>query len=71
MTLAELLPSVQELPPADKLKLIRVLAEDLDSRKDIAPLTPQKIYNLSTPYGMSGAGRALFQAAENAGQDIG
>ena len=31
MTLAQILPEVQRLPAVDKLKLIRVLAEDLDS----------------------------------------
>ena len=71
MTLAELLPVVQGLPATDKLKLIRALAEELDSGEDISPLTPHKVYHLSTPYGMSGAGRALLQAAGHADQDIG
>jgi len=69
MTLTELLPSIQELPAMDKLKLIRVLAEELDTSDDIAPLVPHKAYYLSTPYGVSGAGQALMQAAEHAGQD--
>lgn len=37
MTLAELLPAVEQLPAADKLKLIRILAEALDDANDIAP----------------------------------
>ncbi len=32
MTLAEVLPAVRELTAAEKLKLIRILAEDLDTR---------------------------------------
>ncbi len=67
MTLAELLPAVQELPAADKLRLIRILAEDLDTGEDISPLTPHKAYPLLTPYAAYGAGRALMDAmaAEN------
>jgi hypothetical protein len=71
MTLAELLPSIQDLPAADKLKLIRVLADELDSGEDISPLEPHKVYYVATPYGTSGAGRVLSQAMENAGQNLG
>jgi len=71
MTLAELLPSIQDLPAADKLKLIRVLADELDSGEDISPLAPHKVYYLATPYDVSGAGRALMQAMEDAGQNLG
>ena len=34
MTLAELPPAVQELPAADKIKLIRILAEELDEAEE-------------------------------------
>jgi hypothetical protein len=71
MTLADLLPAIQDLPAADKLKLIRVLAEELDSGEDISPLTPQKVYYLPTPYGAMGAGRTLLQAMEDARQEPG
>ncbi len=64
MTLAELLPSVQQLPAVDKLRLIRLLAEDLDAGEDISPLVPHKVYRLLTPYGTVGAGRALADAME-------
>jgi hypothetical protein len=64
MTLAELLPEIRDLPAADKLKLIRVLAEDLDNGTDVAPLTPQKVYCIPTPYDMTGAGRALLNAMD-------
>jgi hypothetical protein len=31
MTLKELLPAVRQLPASDKLRLIRILAEELDT----------------------------------------
>ena len=49
MTLAELIPAIQHLPPTDKLKLIRVLAEELDGGEDISPLVPHKVYCLPLP----------------------
>lgn len=50
MTLAELMPAVQELPAADKRRLIRILAEEPDEVEDISPLVPYKVYELLTPY---------------------
>jgi uncharacterized HAD superfamily protein len=64
MTLAELLPAVQQLPAVDKLRLIHILAEELDTGEDIAPLVPHKVYQLPTPYAQYGAGRALMRAME-------
>ena len=66
MTLAQILPEVQRLPAVDKLKLIRMLAEDLDSGDDISPLVPHKEYYLATPYDTLGAGQALMDAMERA-----
>jgi hypothetical protein len=62
MTLTELLPAVRQLSAPDKLKLIRILAEDLDTSEDIFPLEPHKIYYLATPYNAFGAGRTLMDA---------
>ena len=62
MTLAELLPAVRELPAVDKLRLLRILADELDSGEEVSPLVPHKVYHLATPYGISGAGRALADA---------
>jgi hypothetical protein len=64
MTFAQILPEAQRLPAVDKLKLIRVLAEDLDSGDDISPLVPHKVYYLATPYDSAGAGQALMDAME-------
>jgi hypothetical protein len=64
MTLAQLLPEVQRLPAADKLRLIRVLAEELDSGEDVSPLVPHKEFFLATPYGAFGAGQVLMDAMQ-------
>lgn len=60
MSLIELLPSVRQLPALDKLRLIRILAEELDSDEEIYPLQPNKIYYLPTPYNSFGVGRLLM-----------
>ena len=62
MTLTEILPAVRQLPALDKLRLIRILAEDLDTGEDISPFEPNKLYHLATPYDSFGAGRALMNA---------
>ncbi len=49
MTLTELLPKIHQLPPLDKLKLIRILAEDIDTIEDISPLEPHKVYYIRSP----------------------
>ena len=64
MTLAELLPAMRQLPALEKLRLIRILAEELDTAEDITPFEPHKIYYLPTPYNTFGAGRALMQAMQ-------
>jgi hypothetical protein len=62
MTLAEVLPVVRQLSTSEKLKLIRILAEDLDTLEDITPLESFKTYDLPTPYDSFGAGAALVEA---------
>ncbi|MGB5961168.1 MAG: hypothetical protein WBG73_10955 [Coleofasciculaceae cyanobacterium] len=62
MTLAEVLPAARRLSPSEKLKLIRILAEDLDMAEDISPLEPFKTYDLPTPYDCFGAGAVLMEA---------
>jgi hypothetical protein len=61
MTFAEALPAARRLSAMEKLKLIRILAEDLDMAEDIAPLEPFKTYDLPTPYDCFGAGAALME----------
>jgi len=62
MTLAELLPAVRQLSAPEKLKLIRLLAEELDTAEEISPLEPFKTYDLPTPYNSFGAGAVLMEA---------
>jgi hypothetical protein len=61
MTLAEVLPAARQLSATEKLKLIRILAEDLETAEDIAPLEPFKTYDLPTPYDCFGAGAVLME----------
>lgn len=61
MTLAEVLPSAKLLSSAEKLQLIRILAEDLDITEDISPLEAFKTYDLPTPYNSFGAGEILVK----------
>ncbi|WP_414545295.1 hypothetical protein [Nostoc sp. CCY0012] len=64
MTLAELLPALRQLSQVEKLKLIRILAEDLEKSEDITPLQPFKTYDLPTPYDTFGAGAILMEAIQ-------
>jgi hypothetical protein len=45
-TLTELLSPVQQLPGEDKIKLIRIFAENLDEAEEISPLVPYKVCEL-------------------------
>ena len=62
MTLAEVLPAVRQLTASEKLKLIRLLAEDLDRDEILSLFEPGKVYNLPTPYDAYGAAQALADA---------
>ncbi len=62
MTLAEVLPAARRLSATEKLKLIRILAEDLEMAEDIALLELFKTYDLPTPYNCFGAGTVLMEA---------
>lgn len=69
MTLADVLPAARQLSAAEKLKLIRILAEDLDIAEEIAPLEPFKAYDFPTPYDCYGAGAALMEAFKQSKAD--
>ncbi|MBW4581086.1 MAG: hypothetical protein KME42_16085 [Tildeniella nuda ZEHNDER 1965/U140] len=69
MTLAEVLPAARQLSAIEKLKLIRILVEDLDTTEAIAPLEPFKTYNMPTPYDSFGAGAILMDALKPADSD--
>jgi hypothetical protein len=62
MALAEVLPAVRQLTGPEKLKLIRLLAEDLDRDGVNSLFEHSKVYNLPTPYDSFGAAQALVSA---------
>jgi hypothetical protein len=62
MTLAEVLPAIRQLTVLEKLKLIRILAEELDRGEDISPFEHYKVYHLPTPYDSFGAAQILANA---------
>lgn len=69
MTLAEVLPTVRLLPALDKLRLIRILAQELETLEDISPLERGKVYDLPTPYDSFGAGKGLMDMMKVADQN--
>jgi len=62
ITLTEIVPVVRTLPALDKLKLIRILAEELESDQGIFPFESGKTYHLPTPYNSYGAADILAEA---------
>ena len=62
MMLTEIVPAVCMLPAFDKLRLIRILAEELESAKEILPFESGKTYYLPTPYNSYGAAAILAEA---------
>lgn len=59
MLLNELLPEVRGLAATDKLRLIRILAEEIEA--DVTPLDPARTYALATPAFEPGAAEALLK----------
>jgi len=62
ITLTGILPAIRQLQLADKLSLIRILAEELDNNKNIIPFEQDKTYCLPTPYNAFGAAEILMNA---------
>ena len=69
MTLNDVLPAIRQLSASEKLKLIRILAEDLDIADNIAPLEPFKTYDLPTPYDNFGAGVVLMETLNQSNEN--
>jgi hypothetical protein len=71
VTLTELLPNIHQLTFLDKVRLIRILAEDLDVPKnqEQAYFEPYKTYYLHTPQFEIGAAAILMQALSEASQE--
>lgn len=68
MTLSEIMPSARLLPAADKLKLIRYLAVEIDDGDDVHPLEHGMTYQLQTPQFETGAADELNKLLSNARQ---
>ena len=66
MTLSKLLPDIHQLSLLDKIRLIAILAKDIEQ-----PLAgeqyifdPKKVYYLATPYNTFGAAEILMKTLE-------
>jgi len=68
ISLSDILPDVRELSAADKLRLIRILAEEVDAEPEIAPLEHGRSYVLATPVFEPGAAEALLRELRSASQ---
>lgn len=64
MSLADILPFAQQLSPRDKLRLARIMLDEVDAEQDIFPLEANKSYYIATPYNMYGVAKILKQALE-------
>ncbi len=65
VTLNDIIPAVRKLPSADKLRLIRILAEELDKVGHIFPFEPNKVYDLPTPYNSFGVAETLMNTLQS------
>ncbi len=61
VTLSEIVPAVRTLPALDKLRLIRILAKELEEAREIFPFEPGKTYDLPTPHNSFGAAAILAE----------
>ena len=61
-TLQEIIPVISMLSAFEKLKLIRILAQELEDSKNIFPFESGKTYQIETPHEMYGAADVLAKA---------
>jgi len=66
MTLTDIIPAIHKLSVQEKIRVMRILAEDIDKEtQELAlPFEPGKVYDLPTPYQTFGAGKVLMDALE-------
>lgn len=71
VTLTELLPNIRQLAFLDKIRLIRILAEDIDAPKNQEQtyFEPYKTYFLHTPQFEAGAADILMKALAEASKE--
>jgi hypothetical protein len=65
MSLAELLPNVQALPRADKLRLAQMLIVDLAREEGVPLLEADRTYPVWTPYHADEAAAVLLNFLES------
>ncbi len=68
--LTQLVPAVRKLSAIDKLRLIRILAEELEDAKEIFPFEAGKTYYLPTPYNSFNAATILAEAMASYQEEI-
>jgi hypothetical protein len=61
MSLVEILPDVQALPRADKLRLIQLLAQELAEAEDPPVLMPGESYPVWSPHDSFAAANTLLE----------
>jgi hypothetical protein len=61
-TLTEIVSAIRTLPALDKLKLIRIIAGELEDDREIFPFESGKTYCLPTPCDSYGAATVLAEA---------
>jgi hypothetical protein len=64
MSVAELMPVLQDLPREDKLQVIRFLVSDLTSQEGVDVLQSGACYPVWTPFEAYDAARALQELLE-------
>lgn len=64
MSLADVLPGVQSLSRVDKLRLIQLVAQELE-RDDRCPIEPGQSYAMWSPDSAFAAAATLMQALQN------
>ena len=69
MSLVEIIPVLQALPRADKLRLLQFLVFELAQEEGVGWLDPEAAYPIWTPHNAFEAADTLLQALE-AEQDI-
>jgi hypothetical protein len=71
VTLTDILPNIRQLAFLDKIRLIRILAEEIDMPKNQEQtyFEPYKTYFLHSPQFEAGAAATLMQALMEAPQE--
>lgn len=69
MSLTKMLPDIRLLSPPDKLRLILLLAMDIDTVDAVEPLEHGRAYRLASPTFEVGAAEALLKELNSCVKD--